>query len=288
MVTGKTPLSYAARGGFLEAVKLLGERGDVEMNPVGGEPLVLAASHGHSEAVEYLTGKPGVRVNVAIHDQTAIYHACEKGFRGIFDILTSRSDTIVVKEYQQGIDLLSVAAKGVSNLSARAYIMATLLDKYGMDPNSRDDSGFTPLMHAVLHGDVSTVRFLLDRGAEVDSRSRDGATPLMLAAARVRLGITKVLIARGKADTSARDNAGKTALFYAAEGSFGQSTSLAFAQDQAAPIELLRFLLSCEGVSPCTLDYSGKSASFYATSLGSSAEKMLNPAMEKEPLQWFS
>jgi hypothetical protein len=79
---GATPLSYAARGGLLEAVKLLAEREDVEMNPVDGEPLVLAACYGHSEVVEYLTGKPELGVNTVVLGETPIFQACAKPSEG--------------------------------------------------------------------------------------------------------------------------------------------------------------------------------------------------------------
>jgi ankyrin repeat protein len=206
-----------------------------------------------------------------------------KAFRGIFDILTSRSDIIVVKKYNLGITLLSVAAQGVSNPSARAYIMATLIDKYGMDPNSKDDWGFTPLIYAAQYSEVSTYCLLLDRGAEADCRYKDGITPLMRAAQRGHLGIIKLLVNRGNADVNSRGPAGKTLLFNAVQNPYAQDKSLSFTQAQAAQIEILNFLLSRDGVFPGTLDHAGNNASFYARRLKLYAvETLLDHAVKRE------
>jgi hypothetical protein len=150
-----------------------------------------------------------------------------------------------------------------------------------MDPNSKDGSGYTPLICVALYGEMSSLRFLLDRGARVDCRVNEGQTALMLAARRGHLGVTKLLVTRGHADANARDNAGRTALFYAIEWPCHKGTSA-----QAEQIEVLQFLLSCEGVCAGTLDHAGKSASSLPRREEFSwAERVLNLAMEKETSQ---
>lgn len=60
--------------------------------------------------------------------------------------------------------------------------VTALLD-HGADPNARDASGYTPLMHAASIGATSlpVVQALLARGADVHARAPDGHSPLSLA-----------------------------------------------------------------------------------------------------------
>jgi ankyrin repeat protein len=83
----------------------------------------------------------------------------------------------------------------------------------GADPNARDETGATALMHAAALSSIETIEALLDRGADVNASSGAGATALMWAtgdARRVRL-----LLDHG-ATVNARTPEGTTALVTAA------------------------------------------------------------------------
>jgi ankyrin repeat protein len=89
-----------------------------------------------------------------------------------------------------------------------------MLLKLGVDVNSVDSHGKTPLHDACLKGHLETARLLLDRGAKIGARDEDGATPLHDAALG---GSTKAidLLLQRKADIGARDSKGLTPLDYA-------------------------------------------------------------------------
>ena len=55
-----------------------------------------------------------------------------------------------------------------------------LLDR-GVDINSRDNIGLTPLLSAAISGHTAVVELLLERGADVNARTEKGFTPLKLA-----------------------------------------------------------------------------------------------------------
>lgn len=74
-------------------------------------------------------------------------------------------------------------------------------------------NGATPLMYAVLYSDVGMVRTLLDRGADPNAADNAGATALMWAADDVDKA--RVLIGRG-ANVNARSADGRTPLMIAA------------------------------------------------------------------------
>jgi ankyrin repeat protein len=84
--------------------------------------------------------------------------------------------------------------------------------------NARGPGGATPFMYAALYADVSTVRDLLDRGANVNATNDVGATALMWAISD--LAKTRALLERG-ADVNAKSLNGRTPLMIAA----GEATS---------------------------------------------------------------
>ena len=91
----------------------------------------------------------------------------------------------------------------------------------GADPNSRDATGATLLMYAVIHGSRESVRLLLDRGAYVNAANGNGSTALMWAAGDTTMA--KLLLERGAA-VEARTADGTTALAVAAR--YGNAESL--------------------------------------------------------------
>ena len=79
---------------------------------------------------------------------------------------------------------------------------------------ARDKDGSTPLHCAAWHGDVETVRFLLDAGADINDQNQSshwGTTPLHAAAHGDQRAVAELLIARG-ADLHAKNLHGRTPL----------------------------------------------------------------------------
>jgi ankyrin repeat protein len=89
----------------------------------------------------------------------------------------------------------------------------TRLADAGEALNRRGLAGATPLLYAVLYGDASLVRSLLERGADPNAADDHGATPLMWAV--TDLEKVKLLIEH-RADVGARSNDGRTPLMIAA------------------------------------------------------------------------
>jgi uncharacterized protein len=129
-----------------------------------------------------------------------------------------------------------------------------LLDS-GANIEARDEEGDTPLIQAASYGQTETFKLLLERGAKINVRDRQGMTPLIAAACACAVAtmnstydIMKILLERG-ANVNARTREGKTALMMAA-GS----------PDDAASVKLL---LS-KGADPLAKDDQGKTAISFA------------------------
>ena len=78
--------------------------------------------------------------------------------------------------------------------------------------NAKGLGGWTPLMYSALYGDGNAVRLLLEKGADPNARNDAGATALMYAAANEEK--TRLLLDQ-KADPNLRSGEGRTALLIA-------------------------------------------------------------------------
>ncbi|KAK4505759.1 hypothetical protein PRZ48_003724 [Zasmidium cellare] len=76
--------------------------------------------------------------------------------------------------------------------SGMLRVVSALLAR-GASVEERDHAGFTPLMHAALHGKVEVFRLLLTRGADASVRNLKGYTAIDLAPSEVQNQLQQVL-----------------------------------------------------------------------------------------------
>jgi ankyrin repeat protein len=96
--------------------------------------------------------------------------------------------------------------------------------------NAKGPGGSTPLLYAVLYGDASTMKLLLDAGADPNIRNDAGASPLMWAAGDLEK--VRLLVEHG-ADVNAKSDAGRTPLLIAA-GRFNNAPVVKLLLDHGA------------------------------------------------------
>ncbi|MDT8397525.1 MAG: ankyrin repeat domain-containing protein [Pseudomonadales bacterium] len=188
----KTPLLYATRQGDLDTTKLLLAAGaDIEQSDANGDTPLLNAiinaaveakpglSTQHLDVARYLIGQ-GANINASDwYGQTPLYAAVD--LRNV-EVRGPISDN--------GIDRAAVLDL-IKELLAR-----------GADPNSSikevlpvrrwitrlgnlqwvDVTGQTVFHRAALSGDVTTMKLLVEHGADANIKSSNGTTPLMAAA----------------------------------------------------------------------------------------------------------
>jgi ankyrin repeat protein len=106
---------------------------------------------------------------------------------------------------------------GLAAFFGHASTVRVLLDR-GADHAiaARNDIKVQPLHAAVAGRNVEAVRLLLERGADVNARQQVGYTPLMGAASAGREDMVQLLLDRG-ADPSLTNDDGKTAAAIARE-----------------------------------------------------------------------
>ena len=110
-------------------------------------------------------------------------------------------------------DFVRAAADGDASLT-EAYLRG------GMDRNSQDKRGISPLMAAAVSGKADVVKMLLDENANPNlQESRSGNTALLLAAENNQPATVRALI-EGNADVRIRNKENVTALLKAANSRF--------------------------------------------------------------------
>jgi ankyrin repeat protein len=140
---------------------------------------------------------------------TALHQAAHRG-----DVVSLQ------RELDHGVDANTTNRFGVTPLalatrSGHAAVVQALLES-GADPNHASPAGETPLMVAARTGVVDSVVSLLEHGADPLAReSWMGQTALMWAAAERHAGVVPALVAGG-AEVDGRTDAGFTPLMFAA------------------------------------------------------------------------
>lgn len=133
--------------------------------------------------------------------------------------------------------------------------------------NAKDvTTGETALHIAVARGDVTWVRFLLQRGANPNLRDKRGVTPLVSAASRGFIDCVDELIAN-KARLDEANDAGETPVISAVH---------------RRDILMLRALLKA-GADPDRADNSGRSARDYAALQGEGAATLAEIVANAKP-----
>lgn len=94
--------------------------------------------------------------------------------------------------------------------------VAQLMEIYKKEPlmiNKTNSDGYSPLVLSCYHGNEEVVAFLIDKVTDINGKS-DYGTPLMAAVVKGNIKIVELLLVN-KADTNVADANGTTAMHYA-------------------------------------------------------------------------
>jgi ankyrin repeat protein len=176
---GLTPLLFAAREGALESVRvLIGAGADLNLaEPDGITPLIIAIINGHYDVAGALL-EGGANVNIADKwGRTPLYAAV--------DMNTLEPSTTRPKPPHEdrltALDIVRATLKRGASVNVRLVAAAPgrgIPD--GPDPLLRE--GTTPFIRAAKTGDVTTMRLLLNHGADPGLTTNQSVNALMAAA----------------------------------------------------------------------------------------------------------
>ena len=246
-VCGLTALHRAAVCGFEDTVELLIQGGwRVDETSPFGTPLCLAAFYGQAKIVAQLL-RYRANVNAECEKLGSPLHAAS--LAGEVHIVQSllqcgahvNASVLVLDELQPNplMAIFDAAADRtllvyISPMTAAVTYghldVVETLYQYGGDPNSNSGKakqptfGFqTPLMQATCKTQLSAMKLLIARGADVNAQGGlGGDCPVLVAGRGNNLAALQLLKSHG-ADLSVRDNQGYTALILGAKNGHSES-----------------------------------------------------------------
>ncbi|HET9272543.1 MAG TPA: ankyrin repeat domain-containing protein [Vicinamibacterales bacterium] len=182
---GMTPLLYAARDGHVESARLLVAAGaDLELGDGNAiRPLLMAALNGQIEVARLLIER-GANVNADdFWGRTPLWAAVE--YRNL-DMNNNDQDSPT----DNGVDrapflpLIRLLIDKGANVNARTRELPPPRRwLYSLnDVSWVDFTGQTPFLRAALSADTTTMKLLVERGADPNLPTLAGTTPLMAAA----------------------------------------------------------------------------------------------------------
>ena len=168
-----SPLMVAAYGGCPDSVAAVLDRPGVKVNLKGkqGTALCIAARDGYVDVVKALLVHPGVELNIPdVEGYTPFLQAVRWGHTNVLEVLLAdeRVDTGVCNIHGQ--TALSIAAQW-----AHLDIAKVLLQR-GLNLNTRDNEGRTPLMHAQENLSLQLSELDQEENEGEDSGSEDSVS----------------------------------------------------------------------------------------------------------------
>lgn len=216
---GKTALHGACANGRLDVVKeLLKSNAETKINITdnnGMTPLMEAVCKNQLEVVRYLISQGADQKLEEKENGTAFHLACTHGSLELLQLFLTANDDVNKANLRvaRGYTPLMFACLSNKNIDVVRY----LIDR-GADPKRRNNVGETALHIACIKGNLEAVKLLLahNKTGEINLPNMLRTTPLMMACFHKKLEVVKYLLAQ-KADTTAKDSFGKTAIDLAIE-----------------------------------------------------------------------
>ncbi|XP_067659848.1 fibronectin type 3 and ankyrin repeat domains protein 1-like [Haliotis asinina] len=188
-------LHYVCREGNLGEVKRILDTGRADVNSGGGggrTPVMAAAWWGHRDVVKLLVSEGG-DVSLLDDDGDNILHwACMGGDRKTVEFVLSLDGVDVNSRDVVGwTPVMSAAGGGHRDV-------VELLVSRGADVSLVDGGGNNILHYACGRGDRKTVKFVLSLdGVDVNARNNDGQTAADVARGREHRQLSDLLVSRG-------------------------------------------------------------------------------------------
>lgn len=176
------PLLIAARNGDLESFKNLAfiGRSSYHKNKHDETALIIAASNGHENIVEFLTHSRNLNLNeVDNRGNSALFYAAWYGYPKIVKILLDHNVEVDIKN-KNSVTPLFAAVYNFQRKKAQDYLnIINQLLHAGADVNIQDKNNNSPLLIAVAMSNKTLVELLLRNDADSFLMNKHNISPII-------------------------------------------------------------------------------------------------------------
>ena len=207
----ESPIHLAGFYGSVEIIEtLLSKKPELlhAEDDAGRTILHVCALKGKKQALQLLCQKlsPEALNKVSRSSRNALWYAAHEGFADCVQILLNNG-VEPNKADDEGLFPLAAACKLGHFDTVRKLAVSSKVNL-----NVKDTTGKTPMVHAVIAGQLEIVRFLIQLKAKVNTPDRTGMSPLHHAAKAGRSDLCVLLVKSGNADLAKKDKQNKTPL----------------------------------------------------------------------------
>lgn len=196
---GRTAMFEAILGQQEEVVELLTELVPPDLDINGANPkqfsrtaLMLAVRLDCLEMVHMLLRYPGINIDLQdANGMTALYLAAKYDHLQMVELLLAAGANVNIGDSKAGRIPLRIAAE-----RDHVNIVETLL-QFGAQTDSKDRSGGTPILYAVMHGAEKSLKKLIAVGADLRVVDADAQSLLDCASKNDHSRIARILIEEG-------------------------------------------------------------------------------------------
>ncbi|XP_067661852.1 ankyrin repeat and protein kinase domain-containing protein 1-like [Haliotis asinina] len=188
---GRTPVMWAASGGYIEVVELLvSKRANLTLDDRFGMNILHSACLGGDvKVVKYVLSQNILDINGRVRcGRTAVMLAAENGHKDVVEMLIDKeADVSLVDE--TGDNVLHCACRG-----GHAEVVKYILSKKMVDINSLVHGKKTPTMVAIER-QLDVVKYILSlNSVDINCKGRKKRTPVIVAAEQGHTEVVKLLV----------------------------------------------------------------------------------------------
>lgn len=163
----------------------------------GATALHMAASAGQIPMMQYLLDRGANIDRVDRWGSTPLGWAAEANQLEAAEFLIRHGATLDPAACPERFACAERLASPLHRAATRSPEMVRLLLDHGVDPNSRDSDGTTPLTNSTWSDSIRCMQILLENGADPDMGNRDGFTPLFRTCQMGKFTQAKMLLDHG-------------------------------------------------------------------------------------------
>ena len=214
IATESSLLHLAAAHGWMDVVLDLITKYKCDANCKNSEkctPLYYASVAGHLEVVRYFINEQHCDPMTKDEcDRTPLHYACRNGHLNIAQYLINEQHCDLMTKDECDRTPLHYACR-YGHLNIAQY----LINEQHCDLMTKDKWDRTPLHSACQCGHLNIVQYLINELHCDPNTKANGQTPLHYACVNGRTNIVQYLLSTGKVDPLAKDEFGKTPMYYA-------------------------------------------------------------------------